>query len=119
MYTFLTFLVLILTIVLFFFLPELSASSLKHALLIGAITFFVISRKLKKEWKLRMENIQKKVGNPYSKIKELGESPDFLMNLPDNLRQMDNLSQGDIGHGQMGFTSFALVWFCIWLIVAF
>lgn len=92
---------------------------LKHIALIGAILLFLVSRWMKREWKRRMEVIQKRFGDPYERIREIGESPNFLQNIPANLFRMDQFAQGDIGTAQMVFAGCSIIWFGIWLILVF
>jgi hypothetical protein len=91
----------------------------KHFVLIGAILLFLVSRWMKKEWIRRMKIIQRRFGDPYKRIREIGESPDFLQNIPTNLFRMDQFAQGDIGTAQMVFVGCSIIWFGIWLILVF
>ncbi|OFW35195.1 MAG: hypothetical protein A3J28_08245 [Acidobacteria bacterium RIFCSPLOWO2_12_FULL_60_22] len=115
MFTLLASALFIATVVLFF-LPDLLRGPFHHFLVIGAILWFVISRWMKREWKRRVEHIADRFGDPYKRIREIGELRDFWQDYPRNLQRMDFFSQGDLGTAGMAFTACSFMWICLWLI---
>lgn len=99
-----------------FFLPDLWRGSLHHFLLIGAVVLFAVSRWMKREWKRRVQKIAERHGDPYDRIRELGEPGSFWQDYPRNLQRMDFFSQGDIGTAQLVFTGCSFIWILLWLI---